>query len=381
MNFLSTNDAKRTDLSFRNRLDPLHHKSSSVLEQLSIDMVADFVTSDPLHLLELGVMKRKMWLERHHFITKNDENLINTMLSQFNQQKPIDIHRSFRELSSIAYWKGTEFRIFLLYIGIVVLKYNLRIDCYEHFLKLFCAVTICYCDYYKEYIDLAEEEFEEYIEQYTEIFGRDKVVSNIHNLCHIVSDVRRFGSLNTISAYPFESLLGKLKTEISKSYKPLEQIARRLIEKNIVEHSKKSEKNVDQCPSLSDCFEIRHDEYKTVFKSILIKEGVYLTVKRQGDKWFLTKQNEIVEMKYNVHLNGCYYIYGAVIDEKLDFFHKPFSSRHINVYKSNGKFIDSKYFPVSTIKAKLFCLQYKEKETGLDMFVFIPLLHSLDALN
>lgn len=382
MSFLSTNDAKRTDFSFRNRLDPLHHKSASILEQLPVDMVADFVTSDPLHLLELGVMKRslKMWLENQRFITKIDEAMINEMLLRFNSHKPVDFHRSLRELSALAYWKGTEFRIFLLYVGIVVLKYQLRNDCYEHFLKLFCAVSICYCDYYKDYISLAEEELEEYIQQYMDIYGIDSVVSNIHNLCHVVSDVRRFGPLNTISAYPFENLIGQLKTEISKSYKPLEQIARRLIEKNVVEHKKSSicERNKTVFPS--DRFEIENDKYRVAFKSLLIK-GVYLTINREGDKWFLTKQNEIVEMEYSVFLNNRYYIHGSVIQEKRDFFDKPFSSRYINIYKSNGRQNCSKYFPTSEIKAKLIRLQYKEKETNLDMFVFTPILHTLDALN
>lgn len=49
----------RTDLTFRNRLQPQHHhEEKSILENLPIDMVAGFPSSDPLHLLELGIMKR-----------------------------------------------------------------------------------------------------------------------------------------------------------------------------------------------------------------------------------------------------------------------------------------------------------------------------------
>lgn len=48
----------RTDLNFRNRYQPEHHRTYSILEELPIDMVRAFPTSDPLHLLDLGLMKR-----------------------------------------------------------------------------------------------------------------------------------------------------------------------------------------------------------------------------------------------------------------------------------------------------------------------------------
>lgn len=48
----------RTDERFRSRYQPEHHKEYSVFEMLSIDMVRAFPTSDSLHLLDLGIMKR-----------------------------------------------------------------------------------------------------------------------------------------------------------------------------------------------------------------------------------------------------------------------------------------------------------------------------------
>lgn len=48
----------RTDTNFRNRYQPEHHHFKSVLEELPIDMVKAFPTSDALHLFDLGIMKR-----------------------------------------------------------------------------------------------------------------------------------------------------------------------------------------------------------------------------------------------------------------------------------------------------------------------------------
>lgn len=48
----------RTDDEFRNRVQPIHHKEYSFMERLPINMITAFPTSDPLHLFELGIMKK-----------------------------------------------------------------------------------------------------------------------------------------------------------------------------------------------------------------------------------------------------------------------------------------------------------------------------------
>lgn len=88
---------------------------------------------------------------------------------------PTDIHRSVRSLNLFKFWKGTEFRSLLLYVGIVVLKPVLRKEEYEHFLKLFCAVTICSNDKYLMHIDIAENLFNQYIEEFIDLYGLDSI--------------------------------------------------------------------------------------------------------------------------------------------------------------------------------------------------------------
>lgn len=93
-------------------------------------------------------------------------------------------------------------------VPIVILKdYILSFEFYQHFITLFCAVTICYNDAYKSYWHVAQQLIEDYIEKFGKIYGQDSVGSNIHNLCQIVKNVTRFGSLPSLSAYPFESML------------------------------------------------------------------------------------------------------------------------------------------------------------------------------
>lgn len=63
MSFPRVGDGLRTNQNFRypqddNEAEVRHHKEYSILQELPIDMVLDFTTSDPLHLLELGIMKK-----------------------------------------------------------------------------------------------------------------------------------------------------------------------------------------------------------------------------------------------------------------------------------------------------------------------------------
>lgn len=63
MSFPVTKADARTDDNFRHpekgvKLEEEHIKENSILKELKIDMILDFPTSDPLHLLELGIMKR-----------------------------------------------------------------------------------------------------------------------------------------------------------------------------------------------------------------------------------------------------------------------------------------------------------------------------------
>lgn len=133
--------------------------------------------------------------------SENDIANVNRLLVHCDSDLHRDIHRSVRNLGCIKFWKGTEFRTFLIYLGIVVLKPSLRKQEYEHFLKLFCAVILCSHFKYSHILNLAKELFDEYIEDYIGLYGIDAISSNIHNLSHVVDDVRRFGNLSEIDSY------------------------------------------------------------------------------------------------------------------------------------------------------------------------------------
>lgn len=286
-----------------------------------------------------------------------------------NSELPSEIHRAVRALKDIAFWKGTEYRTVLLYIGMVAFKNHLEPEIYNHFLLLSSAVTICSCDEYKSFLPKAREMFLEFIEDQIHLYGLHSVPSNFHNLLHIVDDVERFGNLNKISAYEFENCLGTIKSRVKLFNKPLEQIARRLIE---IGYLNREAVNFDTTfkPSVKYVHQISHDTTRIAFKEISIRPNVLLSNRKFGDRWFLTTDKQIVEMQYTFLQNGEHYICGIPIIDKSDFFTYPFSSRHINIFQSKMTKGTISNFSIIDYKVKLLCLSFMEH------YVFIPLLHS-----
>lgn len=213
--FPRTECEKRTDEKFCQKVYGSHHKLDSPLLKLNIDMIEQVPVGDSLHLLHLGVMKRLLtgWLTGHFLNTGTKwraQTSIDVTTYLLECKLPKEFHRVVRGLDCLAYWKATEYRTFLHYLGIVALKPHLTNEAYEHFLLLFCAVTICSSKQYFHLLPLARILLNQYIEIFKEIYGEAYLHSNVHNLTHLVDEVERFGVLESFSAYPFENMLGKI---------------------------------------------------------------------------------------------------------------------------------------------------------------------------
>lgn len=378
MSFPRTDCPLRTDESFRNRTDSDHHKESSPIESLPIDIIQDFIIADSLHLLDLGVMKKCLtgWMYgsfnfRTKWCAQQIENLSKDLVNT-NQTLPCEIHRAVQGLDCLKFWKGLEFRTFLLYIGIVHLKDYLIDEAYNHFLLLFCAVVICSSKEYCTFLNVAKNLFIDYIEQYVQIYGVDSIGSNVHNLCHIVDDVKKFGPLPSISAYPFENHLSFIKRLLRTGNRPLSQVAKRLIEL--------SNSKIDDQYISDETYPIYKNKKKTnisclnnctsTWQTLIVRDGFTLKQNKK-DSWFMTKEKEIVKFTAAVECNNELYVYGSSLKKKRDFFKKPFNSSHINIFSSSENLNEAGLFKISDVKCKMVCIKSKTQN------VYIPLLHTL----
>lgn len=401
MSFPHINDVKRTDDNFRNKMQSQHHKKRTLLEDLPIDMIKSFPTCDPLHLLDLGLMKRFLYsfnfTENTHVTvffllalsrllrswtggakgysgkwTKVQIEQINKQLIALNKYKPIEIHRSIRALSVLSFWKGTELRSFLLYYGIVVLKDYLPTEEFHHFLLLTCAVRIFYIDAYKSYRHIAKNWIDRYIEGYINIFGIDSVTSNVHNLNHIFDDVNNLGCLNETSTYPFENRLQFIKKRVKQPNRALAQVARRIVELTLdydVLFGSKSQMSITQESQLKYPQKLGS---QLIYNEILVAPDFILSCRKQSNCYFLSKTDEIVRMKYACLLNNQINICGESIINKNNLFTHPVSSSRLHIYKSDGEMNGESFYKLDCIKAKMLCFTIKREH------IFMPLLHTMN---
>lgn len=375
--FPQSNAPLRTDRGFRERLYSGHHQEYKISQErkiirtpietpflkLPIDMIHDFIVSDSLHLLHLGVMKKLLltYKDGNRNIAKWSAKLIKELSDTLVAIKlPIEIHRAMRGLDYVNHWKASEFGTFLNYIGIVVFKKVLNKEHYKNFVRLFCATTICSTNYYKRFLPVAKVLFNQFIDKYYEQFG--SVTSNIHNLVHVVDEIERKGPLPSISTYPFENHLQQIKKTVRSGRLPLSQIINRMSERD--SHNFQVSSDNQTFPSFKEPSKID----KSQFHRLLINSNCTLRSK-SVDKWFLTKEHQIIGMNF-ANSEG---IYGnEIITPKSLLFDDPLTSFCLNVFIIKGKltYNDQRLYPMNSMLCKLVIV-ISDNDT-----VFVPMLHT-----
>lgn len=286
---------------------------------------------------------------------------------------PSEIHRAVRQLDTIRFWKALEFKHFLLYYGFVILKDVLPSEVYCHFLLLFSAIRILSCQIYiDKFMHIAETFISTYLEQYLDIYGCESITSNVHNLCHLIDDVKRFGALLVISTYPFENLLHETKLLLRNGHKPLAQIAKRLSEISSCDSVKKKE--VLTYPILTNETNLMHEipNCRKKFCKILLNDNFALANDKKN-KYFLTIDNKIVAMKNATYFNDKIHIFGESVKYSSDFFVKPFLSSYLDIYSCKSDLNPPMLYPLENIKCKMVSLTHENQ------IIFVPLLHTINC--
>lgn len=95
-----------------------------------------------------------------------------------------DFSRVPRSLSEVSRWKATEFRLFLLYTGPVVLKSILTDECYSHFICLNVCFRILLDPYIKndELINFCGRLLTYFVKKFGKLYGNQFISHNVHGL-------------------------------------------------------------------------------------------------------------------------------------------------------------------------------------------------------
>lgn len=356
---------KRTDNSFLNRDDANHHHTTERLglETIGIGCVTQFPL-DYMHCILLGVMKQmlNLWIK----VKRRPFSLSSVVVEQISQlmlllcpQVTFEFKRRPRSLDNFERFKATEFRLFLLYIGPIVMKYHLPAIYYNNFLKFHVAIRIL-----SDPVDciknnsLAKELLNDFVKEFSVLYGEHTITFNLHNLIHVADDVINFGHFDSYSAFKFENYMQVLKKRVRKGSQPLKQLINRIREEE----------------SMTESFGYKvstFPDYKIQLKdksytSVLLKEHK-LSIRSPNN--FCLVQNKIVKItKIENTINGVLFT-GEPVKKLEPFFTNPIDSSFLKIYSTeNIQFESEIKFQNQSIKKVLhLCLNKKS--------VFMPNIH------
>lgn len=358
---IGTNAPLRTDESFRNQENKEHHKGVSPLEELPIDMVRD-VPLEYLHLILYGNMKRllTLWMEgtMNFKFSDSDISEISEKHIQANATKPSELVKPNRSLNCLSFWKAAEFRTFLLKTGPIALQKTLPLEMYNNFLALHCGVTICTSELLSKFRPIARSLFRSFSERFGEIYGNENYTYSIHSLIHVVDDVERFGVFDTYSAFPGESNLGFLKNLLRGGHLPLQQVIKRITERDLCEKICQFENKQET------------NGMEGLHKNILRLKGLRLD-SSERNRWILTKKMEIFKIEHMLENRSIIEIHGAALlkENQENLYDLPIESKKLLAFKS--KLEDT---PLSITLDDMFCKLYRIQIDN-EKSAFLPLFH------
>lgn len=376
MTFPATDANKRTDSEFRAETCAAYHQGTSPVLKLNVDLVSDFVL-DYMHLVCLGVVRRLLifWMRGPLPVrmTATSIRLISELLCSLQASIPMEFARKPRSLNEIDRWKASEFRQFLIYTGPVVMKNYLDEEHYRNFQCLSVAIYLLlspkFCKYYCQF---AEKLLIYFVAHASDLYGEEFTVFNVHSLIHLADDVRRFGQLDSISCFPFENFLGKMKKSVRKPQLLLQQIANRLSEgyfrpANNTTDSASVEVTKEHSSGPILVGLLGYKQYRMVsFSGFTLKTT-------NGDSYVMCNNNSIGLLRNIVADGKSVLLIVQRFRSMMLAFEKPLNSTDIGIYTVSNLSDNFEVWDVAAVDCKYVLMPLARGET----WIAVPLLHTL----
>lgn len=356
--FNGINHRLRTDQEYISCIDEEHHKEgTSPLSLLPIGIVSQ-VPFEYMHLVCLGVMKKLLsaWVQgKYSRLAKLSGISIDRIcvrLNIFRKFCPSDFARRPTSLELYSKYKATELRQFLLYTGPIVTRDILDEQLYKHFLLLHGAMRVLVSKSpSRQQLTFAELALNKFVLRCELLYGPNFNSYNVHGLLHLTDDVKRFGNLDSFSAFPYENNMSMFRKYFRKPSLPLQQICNRMSE--LRQHGL-MQRNIDSSIRVSQPRnKTRHcNEYcKIQFNGILISTHLRDNCCMLNDGSICIVKNILVE-------NNCYRL---VVTQflQVDNFHTiGIISSALNVYKCGN--LDREWFTIDidNVKAKCYRMPF-----------------------
>jgi hypothetical protein len=270
-------------------------------------------------------------------------------------------------------WKATEFRQFALYTSFIVVK--ILPKCFrDHFYLLSCALRILLCrQLCKKYCSYAANLLPVFVTHSA------KCYTNIHSLIHLPEDAKKFGELDTVSAFPFENAMKFIRNCVRSPAMPLQQLARRISEntQRVIMPSAIVSREPRTFPINRYFIQFVDGKIvKEIYKSYTYSNFVF-TSETPNNILFTVDYKHIYRIRFIFSdQEGVVFFAGNKLSYKYSAFSYPLPSSTLNIYKvCENDFSETKHaVPFSEVlcKAIMMPLTYPSNN---HMFILAPLLH------
>ena len=160
--------------------------------------------------------------------------LLEQSLSEYSLHVPSEFNRSLNSgFNCFQFWKATEFRQFMLYAGVSVLRDILPENLYHNFLYFVVSMRLLLSDDQQMNMSRVKYMLEKFVKGAKRLYGDGFISYNMHTLIHLPEDYITYGNLESVSCFPFENYLGAvIKGRLTGKNKPLQQICRHVSAEN-----------------------------------------------------------------------------------------------------------------------------------------------------
>ena len=270
--------------------------------------------------------------------------ILNEQLHLCKSSIPAEFLRKLRPLSELAYWKANELRLFLLYVGAVVLQ-NTSImprSQYGHFLLFCVAMRILLapkCD-----ATLCSSLLKKFAERCVRLYGKGFVTYNVHSAIHLYEDYKNFGTLEQINCFNFESYLELLKGSVRSDYQPFQQMCYRAYYENEKLQTSTAIRNLPHKVNVSKKYDDPYylPGYKGAvhFKKASLQNECIIHPSSFADST-IKFGSQIGKVQDVFSFKNTNYLVVQQYDCVEDFFRNPIPSSAVGIFKVT-KFLDNK---------------------------------------
>ena len=223
-NHNNVNEQKRTDEQVRRHSadaftlgdDVFGVKGPSPLFNVPKFDVVEGFPPDPLHAVDLGVCRQvgSLWFDSVHH---NEEWYIGGSIEEMDRRMtsfhpPTEVTRTPHPVSDRVHWKGSEWRSWLLYYSLIVVKGILPSRFLAHWMLLVDSVytlskdKISQADFTRATVSLNK-----FVMIFSQLYGRVHMSFNVHQLLHLPQCTRNWGPLWAFSSAWNEGYMASIK--------------------------------------------------------------------------------------------------------------------------------------------------------------------------